>query len=44
TAITTSPWCTRCANARFFSHRAGDAGRQLAVILARTGPPRVDSP
>lgn len=32
--ITTSPWCTRCDNDRFFSHRAGDAGRQLAVMVA----------
>lgn len=42
TQITTSPSCTRCDNARFFSHRAGDAGRQLAVMLARE-PARVDS-
>lgn len=26
--------CTRCDNDRFFSHRAGDAGRQVAVIAA----------
>ncbi|MEO6446131.1 MAG: polyphenol oxidase family protein [Gemmatimonadaceae bacterium] len=32
TAISTSPWCTRCHNTRFFSHRCGDAGRQVAVI------------
>ncbi len=32
--ITTSRWCTRCDNDRFFSHRAGDAGRQLGVLLA----------
>jgi YfiH family protein len=32
--ITTSPWCTRCHNNRFFSHRAGDSGRQIAVMLA----------
>lgn len=32
--ITTSPSCTRCDNARFYSHRAGDAGRQVAVISA----------
>ena len=32
--ITTSPSCTKCNNDRFFSHRAGDAGRQVAVILA----------
>ncbi len=43
TQITTSKWCTRCDNARFFSHRAGDAGRQLAVIVAHTVPARVDS-
>jgi polyphenol oxidase len=43
-AITTSAWCTRCDNARFFSHRAGDLGRQVAVIVARTDLPRVDSP
>ena len=46
--ITTSRWCTRSDNARFFSHRAGDAGRQVAVMLARgdtnAGPARVDSP
>ncbi len=32
--ITASLSCTRCDNDRFFSHRAGDAGRQLAVIQA----------
>ena len=32
--ISISPLCTRCDNDRFFSHRAGDAGRQLGVILA----------
>ncbi|HEX7123169.1 MAG TPA: polyphenol oxidase family protein [Gemmatimonadaceae bacterium] len=32
--ITNSPWCTRCHNARFFSHRAGDDGRQLGVIAS----------
>jgi copper oxidase (laccase) domain-containing protein len=35
TSITTSSRCTRCDNTRFFSHRAGDSGRQVAVILAR---------
>jgi polyphenol oxidase len=30
--ITVSPWCTRCHNDRFFSHRCGDTGRQVAVI------------
>lgn len=33
--ITISPFCTRHHNERFFSHRAGDAGRQLAVIGRR---------
>jgi polyphenol oxidase len=32
--ISTSPYCTRCHNDRFFSHRAGDAGRQLGVMIA----------
>jgi YfiH family protein len=32
--ITTSPWCTRCHSDRFFSHRAGDTGRQIGVIYA----------
>jgi YfiH family protein len=32
--ITISPLCTRCDNDRFYSHRAGDPGRQLGVIVA----------
>ena len=32
--ITVSASCTRHDNDRFFSHRAGDLGRQVAVILA----------
>lgn len=36
TSITTSASCTRCDNRRFFSHRAGDVGRQVAVILAQS--------
>ncbi len=32
--VSASPFCTRCDNDRFFSHRAGDAGRQIGVILA----------
>lgn len=32
--VSASPSCTRCDNDRFFSHRAGDAGRQVAVIFA----------
>jgi polyphenol oxidase len=30
--ITTSPSCTRCDNELYFSHRAGDAGRQVAAV------------
>ncbi|HET7552627.1 MAG TPA: polyphenol oxidase family protein [Gemmatimonadaceae bacterium] len=30
--ITISPFCTRHDNHLFFSHRAGDAGRQIAVL------------
>jgi polyphenol oxidase len=32
--VTTSQWCTRHHNDRFFSHRAGDEGRQLGVMIA----------
>jgi YfiH family protein len=32
--ISISPLCTRCDNDRFYSHRAGDQGRQLGVIVA----------
>lgn len=32
--ISVSASCTRCDNERFFSHRAGDTGRQIAVIVA----------
>ncbi|MFL5620274.1 MAG: polyphenol oxidase family protein [Gemmatimonadaceae bacterium] len=32
--VSSSPYCTRCDNDRFFSHRAGDRGRQLGVIHA----------
>jgi len=31
--VTISAWCTRCHNDRFFSHRAGDTGRQLGVLI-----------
>jgi copper oxidase (laccase) domain-containing protein len=31
--ISVSSDCTRCDNDRFFSHRAGDTGRQIAVII-----------
>ena len=30
--ISVSEYCTSCHNARFFSHRAGDAGRHIGVI------------
>ncbi len=32
--ISVSPECTKCDNGMFFSHRAGDAGRQVSVIVA----------
>jgi copper oxidase (laccase) domain-containing protein len=32
--ISASTSCTRCNNDRFFSHRAGDPGRQLGVMLS----------
>lgn len=31
--VTISNWCTRCHNEKFFSHRAGDTGRQVGVIV-----------
>ena len=34
--IVESPWCTRHHNDRFYSHRAGDGGRQLGVLFLRT--------
>lgn len=34
THVSTSASCTRCHNDKFFSHRAGDAGRQIAVIMS----------
>jgi YfiH family protein len=37
--ISVSPFCTRCDNDRFYSHRAGDVGRQLGVIVAPEPPP-----
>jgi YfiH family protein len=33
--VTTSSLCTKCDNDRFYSHRAGDSGRQLGVIVAK---------
>ncbi len=32
--LSASPHCTVCDNERFFSHRAGDAARQVAVIVS----------
>jgi polyphenol oxidase len=32
--ISVSDSCTRCHNARFYSHRAGDTERQVAVLIA----------
>ena len=32
--ISTTSSCTRCNNDRFFSHRAGDEGRQVGVMIA----------
>jgi YfiH family protein len=34
-AITRSSFCPRCDRDRFFSHRAGSAGRQLAILGVR---------
>ncbi len=34
TDLSVSSECTKCDNDRFFSHRAGDAGRQIGVIVA----------
>ena len=36
--VTVSEWCTRCHNERFYSHRAGDEGRQLGVLMKWTPP------
>jgi len=32
--LSVSARCTRCDNDRFFSHRAGDLGRQIGVLVA----------
>ncbi len=34
TDVSISAWCTRHDKDRFFSHRGGDAGRQLGVMVA----------
>jgi YfiH family protein len=36
-AISVSRWCTKCDGDRLYSHRAGDAGRQLAVLMGPAG-------
>ncbi len=33
--VSVATWCTRCHNDRFFSHRCGDSGRQIGVIISR---------
>ena len=35
--LSASPHCTRCDNDLFFSHRAGDAARQVSVIVSAVG-------
>ena len=32
--ISASPYCTKCDNDRFFSHRAGDKERQISVLIS----------
>lgn len=36
-AITVSGHCTLCSGGGFFSHRGGDAGRQVAILGVRAG-------
>ncbi|MBV6521381.1 MAG: Polyphenol oxidase [Gemmatimonadaceae bacterium] len=33
--VSVSQSCTRCDNGRFFSHRAGDSGRHVGVVVSR---------
>lgn len=35
--VSASAYCTRCDNDRFYSHRAGDAGRQISVVISGVG-------
>lgn len=35
--VTVSSWCTRCGDSPFFSHRGGDAERQVAFAGLRVG-------
>lgn len=37
--ISISEHCTRCGDSRFYSHRAGDAGRQMGVLGIRRHDP-----
>lgn len=39
-AVTRSAFCPRCHDDRFFSHRAGSAGRQMAVLGIRADDAR----
>jgi copper oxidase (laccase) domain-containing protein len=32
--LTVSEWCTRCSRDHLFSHRGGDVGRQLGVLIS----------
>ena len=32
--VSASAYCTRCDNDRFYSHRAGDAGRQISLVVS----------
>jgi copper oxidase (laccase) domain-containing protein len=34
--ISVSHFCTLCHQGRFFSHRGGDPGRQLGVLITRS--------
>ena len=38
--LTVSTFCTRCSDTPFFSHRGGDAGRQIAVLGIEPASPK----
>jgi YfiH family protein len=40
--LSVSEFCTKCDNDRFFSYRAGDSGRQVAVIAAAASAHEMD--
>ena len=42
--LSTSTFCTRCADTPFFSHRNGDAGRQVAVLGIAPNDSRAGGP